>query len=201
MFTGIIECTTKVHKIYKNKNNYQIIFNNPFHDEIKINQSIAHNGVCLTVVDIHKFTYSVEVSEETLSCTNLSLLKIKDKINVERSLTINDRLNGHIVQGHVDTTSKIIYIHKKNNSYLYFFQSKKKLINIIKKGSISINGVSLTVVNYGRNIFYVSVIPHTYKKTNLSSLKKGDIVNVEFDIFGKYIRNIFREKNNYNCSI
>ncbi|WP_185869564.1 riboflavin synthase [Blattabacterium cuenoti] len=193
MFTGIVECTTKIYKLNRKKNNLFITLKNPFLNKIKINQSICHNGICLTVIDIDKKTYSVIASEETLQCTNLNFLKIKDKVNLERALIIYERLNGHIVQGHVDTTAKIIKIENKNGSWLFFFKSKEKLYHsIVKKGSITINGISLTIITYTKYVFSVSIIPYTYKNTNLHLMKIGDIVNIEFDIFGKYIKNFIK---------
>ncbi|WP_185862095.1 riboflavin synthase [Blattabacterium cuenoti] len=188
MFTGIIECTTKVHKLNREKKNLYITFNNPFLYKIKIPQSICHNGICFTIIDINKKTYSVIASEETLLCTNLNFLKIKDEVNLERGLMMHERFDGHIVQGHVDTTAKIKKIENKNGSWLFFFKLKKKFNNlVIEKGSIAINGVSLTIITCKKNVFSVSIIPYTYKKTNLHFMKVGDIVNVEFDILGKYI--------------
>ncbi|WP_185859261.1 riboflavin synthase [Blattabacterium cuenoti] len=188
MFTGIVECTTKVYQFNRDKNNLCITFINPFLDEIKINQSICHNGICFTIIDINEKTYSVIASEETLFCTNLNFLKIKDEVNLERGLMMFERLNGHVVQGHVDTTAEIIQIENRNGSWLFFFRSKKKLNHtIVEKGSIAINGISLTIITCNHYIFSVSIIPYTYNKTNFHLMKVGDIVNVEFDILGKYI--------------
>ncbi|WP_185872176.1 riboflavin synthase [Blattabacterium cuenoti] len=188
MFTGIIECTTKVYKFNFYKKNLYITFINPFSYEIKINQSICHNGICFTIIHVNEKTYSVIASEETLFRTNLNFLKIKDEINLERGLMMGERLNGHIVQGHVDTTAKILKIENRNGSWLFFFKSKKKLTTkVVEKGSIAINGISLTIITCNQYTFSVSIIPYTYKKTNISFLKVGDIVNVEFDILGKYI--------------
>ncbi|WP_185857907.1 riboflavin synthase [Blattabacterium cuenoti] len=190
MFTGIVECTTKVHQINREKNNLYITFNNPFlNNEIKINQSICHNGICLSVMNINKKTYSVIASEETLLCTNLNFLKIQDEINLERGIILHERLNGHIVQGHIDTIAKIIKIENRNGSWLFFFKSKKKLdYVVVEKGSIAINGISLTIVTCTQYIFNVSIIPYTYEKTNLHLNKIDDVVNVEFDILGKYVQ-------------
>lgn len=192
MFTGIVECVTKVHDICYDKNNMHITLNNPFY-EIKINQSISHNGICLTVanININEKTYSVIASEETLSCTNLKLLKIKDEVNLERSLIIHKRLDGHIVQGHIDTTAKIVKIKNRNGSWLFFFETRKKITNfVVEKGSIAINGISLTIIKFfNEYLFHVSIIPYTYEKTNLKLLRIGNIVNIEFDVIGKYINN------------
>ncbi|AFJ90977.1 riboflavin synthase [Blattabacterium sp. (Blaberus giganteus)] len=190
MFTGIVECTAKVHKLNRDKNNLHITFDNPFLDnEIQINQSICHNGICLSIMNINKKTYTVIASEETLLCTNLNFLKIKDEVNLERGITLHKRLNGHIVQGHVDTIAMIIKIENRNGSWLFFFKSKKKLDSaVVEKGSIAINGISLTIITCHKYIFNVSILPYTYDKTNLHLMKIGDIVNIEFDILGKYIK-------------
>ncbi|WP_185857275.1 riboflavin synthase [Blattabacterium cuenoti] len=189
MFTGIIECTTKVHQFNREKNNLRITLNNPFlNNEIQINQSICHNGVCLSIMDINKKTYSVIASEETLLCSNFNFLKIQDEVNLERGVMLHERLNGHIVQGHVDTTVTIIKIENRNGSWLFFFQSKNKLDQlVVEKGSITINGISLTIIKCDQYTFNVSILPFTYEKTNLHLMKIGDIVNVEFDILAKYI--------------
>ncbi|WP_185877327.1 riboflavin synthase [Blattabacterium cuenoti] len=196
MFTGIIESVTEVYKLYYDINkNLHMIFTNPFNNKIKINQSISHNGICLTIVNIYKKNYSVTASKETLSCTNLNYLKIGDKVNLERSLFLKGRIEGHIVQGHIDTTAKIINILKKNGSWLFIIKFKNKLSNnVVKKGSIAINGVSLTVNDCNKYTVSVSIILYTYIKTNFQFLKIGDIVNIEFDILGKYI-NKFIETN------
>ncbi|AWU44112.1 riboflavin synthase [Blattabacterium punctulatus] len=188
MFTGIIECTTQVYRLNRQKNNLCITFKNPFLDHIKINQSIAHNGICLSIKEIINGTYSVIASEETLRCTNLDFLKIKDEVNLERGMKVNERFDGHIVQGHIDTIAKIVEINRKNGSWLFSFKSRKRLDNlVIEKGSISVNGISLTITKYSNKIFSVSIIPYTYEKTNLHFMKVGDFVNVEYDILGKYI--------------
>ncbi|WP_185861224.1 riboflavin synthase [Blattabacterium cuenoti] len=198
MFTGIIECTAKVHRLNRNRNNLYITLNNPFLDkEIKINQSICHNGVCLSVMNINQKTYTVIASEETLLCTNLNFLKIKDEINLERGITLHERLNGHIVQGHVDTIATIIKIENKSGSWIFSFKSKKKLDDVVvKKGSIAINGISLTIITCDQHTFNVSILSYTYEKTNLHVMKIGDIVNVEFDILGKYINKTIQKMYN-----
>ncbi|WP_341663520.1 riboflavin synthase [Blattabacterium cuenoti] len=202
MFTGIVECTAKVHQLNREKNNLRITFNNPFlNNKIQINQSICHNGICLSIVNINKKTYSVIASEETLLCTNLNFLKLQDEVNLERGMMLHERVNGHIVQGHVDTIAMIIKIENRNGSWLFFFKSKTKLNHrIVKKGSIAINGVSLTIITCNQYIFNVSIIPYTYKTTNFHTMKIGDIVNVEFDILGKYIHQSIQQywKNNRN---
>ncbi|QIK16489.1 riboflavin synthase [Blattabacterium sp. DPU] len=195
MFTGIVEYTAKVHQLSRDQNNLCLTFINPFlNKEIQINQSISHNGICLSIMNINQKTYSVLASEETLLCTNLNFLKLKDKVNLERSMMLHERLNGHIVQGHVDTIATIVNIENRNGSWLFFFRSKKKLDHVVvEKGSITINGISLTIVTYNQYIFNVSIIPYTYRKTNLHMMKIGDIVNVEFDIIGKYMNKHIQE--------
>ncbi|AER40820.1 MAG: riboflavin synthase [Flavobacteriales bacterium] len=189
MFNGIIECTTQVQQLNRKKNNLYITFKNPFFDQIKINQSISHNGICLTLIEVNKKNYSVMASEETLRCTNLYFLKIKDEVNLERGMKLHERVNGHLVQGHVDTIAKIVEINKKNGSWLFSFKSKKKLDSfVVEKGSIAVNGISLTIKKCTNYIFSVSVIPYTYEKTNFRFMKVGNFVNVEYDILGKYIR-------------
>ncbi|WP_185862652.1 riboflavin synthase [Blattabacterium cuenoti] len=196
MFTGIIECTTHVHGLDHQKNNLCITFKNPFSDRIKINQSISHNGVCFTITDVQKKNYSVIASEETLRCTNLNILKIKDEVNLERSMKINERFDGHIVQGHVDTTGEVLDIENKNGSWLFSFKSKKDLAGLaVEKGSIAVNGISLTIIKCTRYIFNVSIIPYTYETTNLQFLKIGDIVNIEYDILGKYVREYMKSNS------
>ncbi|WP_185864978.1 riboflavin synthase [Blattabacterium cuenoti] len=200
MFTGIIECMTKVYKLFYDKKNLYISLYNPFSNKIRINQSICHNGICLTIIDFYKNIYSVMASKETLLCTNLNYLKVNDKVNIERSISLTSRIDGHIVQGHVDTTAKIVEIYNNNGDYLFFFRIKKKLSpNMVKKGSIAINGISLTV-NYCENdVFGVTIIPYTYKNTNMHCLKNGNIVNIEFDIIGKYISKFL--ENSYELNI
>ncbi|WP_185881857.1 riboflavin synthase [Blattabacterium cuenoti] len=196
MFTGIIECTTHVHGLDYQKNNLCITFKNPFSDRIRINQSISHNGVCFTITDVQKKNYSVIASEETLRCTNLNILKIKDKVNLERSMKINERFDGHIVQGHVDTTGELLDIENKNGSWLFSFKSKKNLAGLaVEKGSIAVNGISLTIITCTSNIFNVSIIPYTYETTNLQFMKIGDIVNIEYDILGKYVREYMKSNS------
>ncbi|WP_185866545.1 riboflavin synthase [Blattabacterium cuenoti] len=196
MFTGIIECTTQVHGLDYQKKNLCITLKNPFSDRLKINQSISHNGICFTIIDVKNKTYSVIASEETLRCTNLNVLKIKDKVNLERSMKINERFNGHIVQGHVDTTAKVLDIENKNGSWLFSFKSKKNLSGLtVEKGSIAVNGISLTIIKCTQHIFNVSIIPYTYEKTNLQFIKIGNFVNIEYDILGKYVREYMNSMN------
>ena len=189
MFTGIIETIGIVSHLKKESGNLRITIKAPFITELKIDQSISHNGACLTVVDIHNNGYDVIAIEETLSKTNLAKLKIGDKVNLERSMKIGDRLDGHLVQGHVDETAVCKNIEEKNGSSIFSFELSTETENItIPKGSICINGVSLTVVNVpSPNLFSVAIIPYTYEHTNFHSLKERDDVNIEFDIIGKYL--------------
>lgn len=201
MFTGIIETTGKIISIRKDKSNLVFGIETSIAKELKIGESVAHNGVCLTVTSLEKERiYFVTVVKETLAITNLASLRKGSIVNLERSLKVGDRLDGHFVQGHVDCTAEIKSIKKEKGSWLFKFgvrsqESGEKNL-IIKKGSICINGVSLTIVNvfnsppstsYSPLEFSVAIIPHTFQHTNFSSLKKEDVVNIEFDILGKYI--------------
>ena len=193
MFTGIIENIGKIVALKNDKSNLQLTIESDFTSELKIDQSIAHNGVCLTVInlDFANNTHTVTAIEETLSKSNFKSLKTNDFVNLERAMKLGDRLDGHIVQGHVDETGKCIDIQNKNGSWLFTFQYDSSNKNItIEKGSITVNGVSLTVINSLKNQFSVAIIPYTYKYTNFSSLKINDYVNLEFDVIGKYIARI-----------
>ncbi len=188
MFTGIIEDLGVVKHIKKDLNNLHITLKSELTPELQIDQSVSHNGVCLTVVDLKMETYTVTAIKETLNKTNLNSLKANDAVNLERSLKIGDRLDGHIVQGHVDQIGICINIEEENGSWLYTFEYDDKLGNItIEKGSITVNGVSLTVVNSKKNTFSVAIIPYTYLHTNFNSFEKGALVNLEFDVIGKYV--------------
>ena len=191
MFTGIIEGFGKVIKLKSDQENLDITLESKLTQELKIDQSLAHNGVCLTVVDIKGNQYVVTAVQETLLKSNLGDLKLGDFINLERAMKINGRLDGHIVQGHVDQTGKCIGVENKDGSWIYKFEYASDPGNItIEKGSITINGVSLTVINSGINTFSVAIIPYTYEHTNFNFIKVGDIVNLEFDMIGKYIKKI-----------
>mgnify|MGYP001222033988 FL=1 len=191
MFTGIIEGFGKVIELKSDQENLHITLESKLTRELKIDQSLAHNGVCLTVVDIKGNQYVVTAVQETLLKSNLGDLKLGDFINLERAMKINGRLDGHIVQGHVDQTGKCIGVENKDGSWIYKFDYASDLGNItIEKGSITINGVSLTVINSGINTFSVAIIPYTYEHTNFNFIKVGDIVNLEFDMIGKYIKKI-----------
>lgn len=187
MFTGIIENMAEVIDVQANKNNLDILFKCDLLSELKVDQSISHNGVCLTVADIYNDTYLVNVVKETIDKSNFSSLKVGDKVNIERSMMINDRLDGHIVQGHVDQIAKCVSIEEQGGSYNMSFKYEKSDNITVEKGSICVNGISLTVCNSKENTFSVAIIPYTWDNTNLKNIKVGDTVNLEFDIVGKYI--------------
>ncbi|MBO5703040.1 MAG: riboflavin synthase [Bacteroidaceae bacterium] len=193
MFSGIVEGMARVVRIEKDKENRHFTFECPFTSELKIDQSVAHNGVCLTVVAIEGNTYVVTAMLETLQRSNLGLLKEGDLVNVERSMMMNGRLDGHIVQGHVDETAECISVEDAQGSYVYTFKYKndvemaRKGYFTVDKGSVTVNGVSLTVCNPTDDSFQVCIIPFTYEHTNFHAIKVGTKVNLEFDIIGKYI--------------
>lgn len=196
MFSGIVEEAAKVVAIRKENENVHLTINCSFVKKLKIDQSIAHNGVCLTVVDLTEDTYTVTAIKETLDRSNLGLLKINDKVNLERSMLMNGRLDGHIVQGHVDQTARCSKIEEADGSWYFTFEYEydkemaKKGYFTVDKGSATVNGVSLTVFNTTDNSFQVAIIPYTFEHTNFHQLKEGSIVNLEFDIIGKYISRI-----------
>lgn len=188
MFTGIVETVAEVVDIQKEQKNIHFTLQSKFTHELKIDQSVAHNGVCLTVVSIKNNTYTVTAVEETLQKTNLSNLKINDAVNFERCMPMNGRLDGHIVQGHVDTTGKCLLKEENNGSWRFVFSYKATPQHlIVEKGSVTVNGVSLTAFNVTNESFEVAIIPYTYKHTNFHNLKVGSTVNLEFDIIGKYV--------------
>lgn len=188
MFSGIVETTGIVEKIVSDKSNLNFIIECAFTHELKIDQSIAHNGACLTVVELFDNKYMVTAIEETLLKTNLGNWKVGDRVNLERCMKIGDRLDGHIVQGHVDKTATCIAKEDLNGSWQFRFRYKKdNSLTTVPKGSVCINGVSLTVVESKEDEFTVHIIPYTYKETNFSALQVGDTVNLEFDIIGKYV--------------
>jgi riboflavin synthase len=190
MFTGIIEDQGHVVSVVKDGSNLNITLRSNFTNELKIDQSIAHNGVCLTVthIDNKHNLYSVTAIEETLDKTTFRSLDVNDTINLERAMKLGDRLDGHIVQGHVDQTGKCINIKESNGSWIFTFEYSPIKNNItIEKGSITINGVSLTVVDSQSNTFSVAIIPYTYMHTNFNELQIGDPINLEFDVIGKYV--------------
>ncbi|MGQ1785227.1 MULTISPECIES: riboflavin synthase [unclassified Saccharicrinis] len=201
MFSGIVEEAAVIVGLEKEQSNLHITMECSFVDELKIDQSIAHNGVCLTVVKKTDKTYTVTAIQETLDKSNLGVLKIGDKVNLERSMIMNGRLDGHIVQGHVDQTAKCIEVKEADGSWYYTFQydiNKEKAAQgymTVEKGSVTVNGVSLTVVNSKDDRFSVAIIPYTHDFTNFHQIEEGSIINIEFDILGKYISRIMALKN------
>ena len=191
MFTGIIEELGEITELNQKDENLNITVKAEMTSELKIDQSVAHNGVCLTVVDLKDNTYTVTAIRETLQKTNLGHLKVGDKVNLERGMKLGARLDGHIVQGHVDQTSVCTKVSENNGSWEFTFEYDPSLENItIEKGSITINGVSLTVVNSMKNQFSVAIIPYTFENTTFKYLKEGMTVNLEFDVIGKYVKRL-----------
>ena len=193
MFTGIIECVARVEKVEKDKGNLNISLKSPITKELKVDQSLCHNGVCLTVVDVSDDLYTVTIIAESLSRTNLGELKIGDSLNLERSMSVNSRFDGHIVQGHVDEIAICTMAEETNGSWKYVFEHSQKNITV-EKGSITINGVSLTVVDSTSTSFSVAIIPYTYENTNFKKIIVGSKVNLEFDILGKYISRLIKKQ-------
>lgn len=188
MFSGIIEELGQVVELRKEQSNLHISVKAPFYHELKIDQSIAHNGVCLTVVNITNDSYTVTAIDETLQKTNLGHLKNGDYVNLERCMKLGDRIDGHMVQGHVDQTATCINVQEADGSWIFEFQYEPQHNNVtVEKGSVCVNGVSLTVVNSQANSFSVCIIPYTFEHTNFRDIKKDSVVNIEFDIIGKYI--------------
>ena len=201
MFTGIIEQTSQVVKIEQEGTNFHVTLRCTLADELKIDQSCAHDGCCLTVValDKEKKEYVVTAMKETMDRTNLSQWKPGTEVNVERSMRMDGRFDGHIVQGHVDKTAKCVNIIDENGSWRYFFEYETDKESItVPKGSISVNGVSLTVVDSKEGMFSVSIIPYTYEHTNFHSFQVGTIVNIEFDVFGKYVQRLLEQYTQSN---
>ena len=195
MFTGIIETLGRVEKIEKDRENIHFTIQTNITQELKVDQSIAHNGVCLTVVEISDKNYVVTAIKETLDKTNLGLLSENDLVNIERAMKLGDRLDGHIVQGHVDQTAVCTEVSENDGSWMFTFVYDLNVNNItIEKGSITINGVSLTVINSKKNQFSVAIIPYTYDHTGFSKFEKGTIVNLEFDVIGKYVSRLHQLK-------
>ncbi|MDT8417546.1 MAG: riboflavin synthase [Lutibacter sp.] len=194
MFTGIIESVGFVKNLKQEKENLHITIESNFTSELKIDQSIAHNGVCLTIVNIDGKEYTVTAIKETLDKSNLKFVDIGDEINLERAMILGARLDGHIVQGHVDQTAVCTNIVEENGSWVFSFEYDNTYNNItIEKGSITVNGVSLTVVNSQKNSFSVAIIPYTYEFTNFHTFKKGTVVNLEFDVIGKYVARLLEK--------
>lgn len=187
MFTGIIESIGEVKGLVREEKNLHIKMKSSFTKELKIDQSVAHNGVCLTVVEIEGDEYVVTAIKETLDKTNLNALQEGQKVNLERCMQLGGRLDGHIVQGHVDQVAKVISIEQQDGSWIYTFEYENKGNVTVEKGSITVNGTSLTVVNSRMNQFSVAIIPYTHEHTNFHTLEVGDLVNLEFDVIGKYV--------------
>lgn len=193
MFSGIVEECAQVVAIEKELENVHFTLKCSFVDELKIDQSVAHNGVCLTVVRIENGTYTVTAMKETLDRSNLGLLQVGDEVNVERSMMMNGRLDGHIVQGHVDQTAECVSVEDAEGSHVFTFryafdpEMAKRGYFTVDKGSVTVNGVSLTVCNPTQDTFQVCIIPYTFDHTNFHTFKPGSVVNLEFDIIGKYL--------------
>jgi riboflavin synthase len=191
MFTGIIESLGKIKSLTKEGDNLHIEVASELAPMLKVDQSVSHNGVCLTVVSLTDTSYVVTAIKETLDKTNIGQLKTGAVVNLERAMKLGDRLDGHIVQGHVDQTALCQEIKKQNGSWVFTFSYDPSMSNItIEKGSVTVNGVSLTVVDSRPNTFSVAIIPYTYEHTNFNSFVKGTLVNLEFDVIGKYVKRI-----------
>lgn len=194
MFTGIVECLGKVEEVTREKTNLVFTISSPISKELKVDQSIAHDGICLTVVEASEQMHKVVAIEETIQRTALSLWEKGRKVNLERCMPANARFDGHIVQGHVDTTATVTSIEDLSGSWKFWFEySPAPSYITVEKGSVTVNGTSLTVVDSGVNIFSVCIIPYTYENTVFLQLKTGDSVNIEFDIVGKYIARILQK--------
>ncbi len=196
MFTGIIESLAKVEDIKKDKSNLQITYKSSIAKELKVDQSVCHNGACLTIIKTDGDHYTVDAIEETISRTNLGDLKIGDSVNLERSMSVNSRFDGHIVQGHIDEVGICKNVTENEGSWVFEFEHSGKNITV-EKGSITVNGVSLTVVGSKENIVSVAIIPYTFNNTNFCELKVGSKVNLEFDILGKYISKLIKNNKTF----
>ncbi|WP_298901199.1 riboflavin synthase [uncultured Psychroserpens sp.] len=195
MFTGIIEDLGVVTNLKREHDNLHLTIQSQITSELKIDQSVSHNGICLTVVHISEQQYTVTAIKETIDKTNIGDLQIGDDVNLERAMKLGDRLDGHIVQGHVDQTGICEDIKEENGSWLFTFSYDDSLGNVtIEKGSATVNGVSLTVVNSGKKTFSVAIIPYTYEHTNFKHLKIGSKINLEFDVLGKYIQKLYEAR-------
>lgn len=192
MFTGIIEEIGRIKHIEKEGSNIHFTVAADFTKELKIDQSVCHNGACLTVVEIFEDSYRVTAIEETLQKTNLSDLSKDSVVNLERAMKLGDRLDGHIVQGHVDGTAVCTKIEDENGSTLFYFEHSHPEFNTVEKGSVTVDGVSLTVVDSRKGTFSVAIIPYTLKHTNFHTFKAGSRVNIEFDVIGKYVQNLVK---------
>lgn len=194
MFTGIIEALGKVKEIRMDRTNKSFCFESPISNELRVDQSVSHNGVCLTVTKVDGATHWVTAIDETLSKSNLGQLIPGDEVNLERCMVANGRFDGHVVQGHVDQTGKCISVKDQNGSWLFDFEYNPAEGNVtVEKGSISINGVSLTCFNSKSNGFTVAIIPYTFEHTNFHQIKEGSMVNLEFDIIGKYVKRLLNQ--------
>lgn len=193
MFSGIVEAVARVEAVREDRGNKHFTLSAPFVNELKIDQSVAHNGVCLTVVDLTETTYTVTAIHETLIKSNLGLLAVGDEVNLERSMKPDALLDGHIVQGHVDQTAVCTAVDEADGSWYYTFEYEPSNDNTtVEKGSVTVNGVSLTVVDSREGSFRVAIIPYTYEHTNFHTFRVGSIVNIEFDIVGKYIARLMK---------
>lgn len=191
MFTGIIEKTGTIEEVLSHGDNRSFRVSSPLYSELKVDQSLSHDGVCLTIENLHNGLHQVTAVAETLSKTNLGQWQKGTIINLERCMQLNGRLDGHFVQGHVDTTAECMDIVNRNGSWEYRFRFPEKFAKlIIEKGSITVNGISLTLFNISNSAFTVAIIPYTYEHTNLKVLAKGSLVNIEFDMIGKYVNRI-----------
>ncbi|WP_370089699.1 riboflavin synthase [Ekhidna sp.] len=193
MFTGIVETVGKVEEINQNGTNVDFCVSSPISDELKIDQSVSHNGVCLTVTKVDKGKHWVTAIDETIKKSNIGFVKVGDNFNLERCMKADGRFDGHIVQGHVDTTAEVVSIKDENGSWLFTFKLEEEGL-VVEKGSVCINGTSLTCFNVDKKTFSVAIIPYTFEYTNFNQLAVGSVVNIEFDIIGKYIHLILNRK-------
>jgi riboflavin synthase len=194
MFTGIVEVQGKVAEIVKKERNFNFCISSILSSKLKVDQSVAHNGVCLTVTEVDGDKHWVTVVDESMQKTNLETLDVGDSVNLERCMVANGRFDGHVVQGHVDKTAGILSIEDAQGSWLFTFIFDDPNNLMVEKGSVTINGISLTCFNVSENQFQVAIIPYTYEHTNLGVLKEGDKVNIEFDIIGKYVEKILSKR-------
>ncbi len=192
MFTGIIETVGEIVNLNQEGKNLNLEIKTPLASHLKVDQSVSHNGVCLTVVEVKELSYVVTAIQETLDKTNLKTLTKGSIVNLERAMKLGDRLDGHIVQGHVDVTAICIAVEDANGSWIFTFKYKDTEFSTVEKGSITVNGVSLTVVDSKKQTFSVAIIPYTFENTNFKEIKVGSEVNLEFDIIGKYVKNLMR---------
>lgn len=195
MFTGIIETIAVISKLERGKGNLHITLKSDLANEFKIDQSVSHNGICLTVVDVNYKEYVVTAIEETISKSSIGSWKVGNEINLERAMKMGDRLDGHMIQGHVDQVGKCADIVEKDGSWIFTIKYSESNNITVEKGSIAINGISLTVFGSNNNSFSVAIIPYTYSNTNFKTLKVGDTVNLEFDILGKYLEKMLSKHN------